>query len=153
VTNPYQAPRATVDLPTHERPFLWVVLGAFLVGTGLAFVLQTVSGVALSWVLVGSGVRTEDLYSAMAESPGINLWAHLTNVIAVMPAGALVAWLRPTSPIGTGTWVGALMVAFVILQFTVPYEHQAPLWSKILALVTPIPSVIAGAWLWVRRAA
>ena len=130
-----------------------VVVAAFLLGTGLAFVLQTVSGVALSWLLVGSGVRTEDLYSAMSDSPAINLWAHLLNVVAVMPAGALIAWLRPRDALVTAAFAGGLMVIFVIVQFSVPYVHQAPLWSKALALLTPIPAAVAGALLWRVRAA
>jgi len=132
---------------------LAAVLAGFLVGAGIAFVLHTVSGVALSWLLVGTGVRTEDLYSAMAELPVINAWAHLVNVAAMLCAGAGAAFLRPSSPILAALLVGAVMLGFVILQFITPYEHQAPLWSKALHLVIPIPAAVVGAWLWRVRAA
>jgi hypothetical protein len=145
--NPYEAPRATVDQPDRGRSLLAVVTAGFLLGTGLAFTVQTLSGVVLTWLLVSSGVRTEDLYSAMAESPGINLWAHLLNVAAVMCAGAATAWLKPEAPIATASWLGGVMVAFVVLQFAVPYDYPAPLWSKVLTLITPIPSAIGGALL------
>ena len=151
--SPYQTPGATVEHAKPERSLLTAVLAGFIVGAGIAFVLHTVSGVALSWLLVGTGVRTEDLYSAMAELPVINVWAHIVNVAAVMLAGAGAAFLKPTNPIVAALLVGAVMLGFVILQFITPYEHQAPLWSKALSLAIPIPAAIAGAWLLRLRAA
>jgi hypothetical protein len=132
---------------------LTAVLAGFIFGTGISFILQTVSGVALSWLLMGTGVRTEDLYSAMAESPVINVWAHILNVAAVMSAGAGSALLRPSNPFMAALLVGGVMLGFVVLQFIVPYEHQAPLWSKLASLAIPVPAAIAGAWLWKIRAA
>jgi len=130
-----------------------VVTASFLLGTGLAFTLQMLSGVVISWLLVGGGVRTDDLYYAMADSALINLWAHLLNVVAVLCAGATIAWLRPEAPAPCALWVGGAMVVFVAAQFAVPYENPAPLWSKALALLTPVPSALAGVWFWNRREA
>lgn len=152
--NPYATPRAVLqDEVNHERSLLTAVLAGFLFGAGISFVLHTVSGVALSWLLVGAGVRTEDLYSAMAEIPLLNAWAHIVNIAAAMLAGAGAAHLRPSNSVAAALWVGVIMLGFVVLQYITPYEHQAPLWSKAMSLAIPIPAAIVGGWLWRLRAA
>jgi hypothetical protein len=124
-----------------------IVAVAVAVGCGFSFVMQTLIGIGASWVFAARGVRIEDLLSAMSEVALLNVVSVAISGAAACLAGALTAWLDARRAYIRALWTGLLLTAFVGIQFLVPYEHMAPLWSKVVALAIPIPAVFVGAWL------
>ncbi len=151
--NPYKSPSSSVADRATSRSLLSAVFLAFLCSVGLSYVLQTLSGVTLSWMLVHRGVRVEDLYSAMSDSALINALSHTLNAISIAIGGGLSAWLSPGRGVSPAAAVGGLLLCFAVFQLFVPYEHQAPGWSVLLSLLTPVPAAVGGALLWGRYAA
>lgn len=124
-----------------------VVIG-LCVGVGAAFIIHTILGILLSWTFVKSGVRMEDLYYAMSYSPLFNLLSHVCSFLAAMFAGGIVSRFERERPYFHAGLVGVLMAVFAAVQFLVPYEHGAPPWSKVLALLVPFPATLFGAYVW-----
>jgi peptidoglycan/LPS O-acetylase OafA/YrhL len=128
-----------------------VVIG-LCVGVGAAFIIHTVLGIFLSWMFVKSGFRMEDLYYAMSHSTLFNLLSHACSFLAAMFAGGFVSKFKHERPYFHAGLIGILMFVFAAVQFLVPYEHAAPFWSKIVALLVPFPAALFGAYLWQKRA-
>ncbi len=99
-----------------NQTFLTIVIGV-CVGVGAAFIIHTVLGVFLSWILIRTGVRVEDLYYAMSRSTWINLLSHGCSILAAVLAGDIVARIEKVRPYMRAGTCGVLMTVFVVLQF------------------------------------
>jgi hypothetical protein len=149
--NPYVTPKAALRDTEGAKSFWFSAVLAFCSGVGAAFALQTLLGVITSWIFIGQGVRVDDLYSAMANVPALNVISLVINLLSACLAGATVSRLTDTRSFGAAAWVGTALVLFVCVQFVVPYEHSAPTWAKAWAVALPIPGTLLGAAWWLRR--
>ena len=150
--NPYAAPEAPVEDRDEAGFRLWIALVGMLIATGAASALDLFYGNLVQWSLFSRGVPVNDLYDAIARSTLHNLVGHAMNVFAAALGGYWAARLGPQRGIAHAVVAGTLMLFAVAIAWVTPYAVPHPAWSIALSFVTPVPSALAGALWWRRRA-
>lgn len=129
-----------------------VVIGA-AIGNGLAYAVLFVSGLVFVWYLVACGVPAELAYMRAHESVGYLIFAHTLAVASLVPGGYWTARLSSTSRIRNAVLAGLIVCTLTLLAYLMPYDIPAPWWSRVAAILSPLPAYLIGAVLHNRKSA
>ena len=119
-----------------KRPIL-----AFAVGLVVWVLVFSVLNRALRVVVLGYAAAEPTMSFTLGMLTARLVIAALTSIIA----GAVAAWLAPSSPSVPVLLGSALLVAFILIH--VRLWSLFPFWYHLVFLATLIPLVVLGSWL------
>jgi hypothetical protein len=150
-SNPYTPPLAPVDIPEAAGNSTTAILIGVVIGTGTAYIVLTLVGLAFFWILVAQGVPAHELYVRAYQSTTYLVFAHFLGFLCSLPGGYWSARLDRTRNYGNALFAGSLVSGLALLQFCIPYELPIPYWSRVASIVLPLPAFFLGAVWWQRK--